>query len=505
MRDFLGDRRELPQGQSYDRLIIQNKITTKTNLIPSDHEESEGEILTSDEKNSYASYLAYLIYDYQLKLKYGSISLLTFLIMLSLDFGYAQEITKPEIMSLKIGDTIHEALWNIPLELHYFDGKRETIKLSALKGKVILFDFWSTTCPSCIEGIPKMEIIQKKFGKDIAVILVNSKRNKDTEIRIKKRFEVYKDVNNYVPTIPSLLDDELFTILFEHNTIPTIAWLDPAGKFLGNSFPSAVTDEQINRLIKGEKAQFIPKSNIENVDRLETSPLLDTTGYQFISAFSNFRHNYLSVYPNIEYKNGTSLFQIGNFGLSFLLNYAFDTELTGYSWNDYVIEPCIATQVKEQILATALSQNSYWYQLYSRDSLTMKQAQEIFKHTFTQNFKIHVVRKTAPIDLLKVNISNNIKRIKSKGSISFTRFQGINEEIFYQNYPLHIVLKNLFVFFDHPIDFSKVENLNVDIVIPEGFVKWTKQQKISFLADHGIDMTLHHENRTFPYLYHVIN
>lgn len=308
-----------------------------------------------------------------------------------------------------------------------------------------------------------------------------------------------------MPTIPSLLDDELFTILFEHNTIPTIAWVDPAGRFLGNSFPSAITDEQINRLIKGEKAQFIPKSNIKNVDRLETTPLLDTTGYQFISVFSNFRPNYLSVYPNIEYKNGTSLFQIGNFGLSFLLNYAFDAELTGYSWNDYVIEPRIAAQVKSQILATALSQNSYWYQLYSRDSLTMKQAQEVFKQTFMQSFKIQVVRKTAAIDLYKVNISNNVKRINTKGSIRFTRYQGINEEIVYQNYPLYIVIKNLFAFFDHPIDLSKVQNIDVDIVIPEGFVKWTEQQKISFLADHGIDMTIHHESRTFPCLYHVIN
>lgn len=67
MREFFRGGRELPQGQSYARLIIQNKIKSKTNLTPSDHKESEGEELTSDEKNSYASHLASLIYDYQLK------------------------------------------------------------------------------------------------------------------------------------------------------------------------------------------------------------------------------------------------------------------------------------------------------------------------------------------------------------------------------------------------------------------------------------------------------
>ena len=112
MRDILRGGRELPQRQSYSRLLIQNKIIPKTNLIRSDHKESEDEELTLDEKNSYASYLASVIYEYQLKSKYAGIGLLTFLTMQSFEFPNSKETTQSEIVSLKIGYAIHESLWD---------------------------------------------------------------------------------------------------------------------------------------------------------------------------------------------------------------------------------------------------------------------------------------------------------------------------------------------------------------------------------------------------------
>jgi len=112
MTYFFRGGRELPQRQSYSRLLIQDKIIPKTNLIQSDHNESDDEELTLDEKNSYASYLASVIYEYQLKSKYAGIGLLTFITMQSFDFAYSKEGTQSEIVPLKIGYAIPESLWD---------------------------------------------------------------------------------------------------------------------------------------------------------------------------------------------------------------------------------------------------------------------------------------------------------------------------------------------------------------------------------------------------------
>lgn len=121
---------------------------------------------------------------------------------------------------------------------------------------MILLDFWATTCPSCIENIPHMEEVQQRYQKNATILLVNSKRNKDTPSRIKLVLDRYKEKYNYEIKLLTILDDTLLTGLFPHNTIPNITWINQNGIFLGNTLPKEVTVKHIESVLRNQTAEL---------------------------------------------------------------------------------------------------------------------------------------------------------------------------------------------------------------------------------------------------------
>jgi peroxiredoxin len=66
-----------------------------------------------------------------------------------------------------------------PLDLEFtaLDGRE--INLSRLKGKVVLIDFWATTCLPCVRELPDMKKLYSKFkpqGFEIIGISLDSKK-----------------------------------------------------------------------------------------------------------------------------------------------------------------------------------------------------------------------------------------------------------------------------------------------------------------------------------------
>ena len=45
--------------------------------------------------------------------------------------------------------------------------------LPALKGKIVLVDFWASWCLPCAESFPVMDALQKKYGDRLVVLAVN--------------------------------------------------------------------------------------------------------------------------------------------------------------------------------------------------------------------------------------------------------------------------------------------------------------------------------------------
>jgi len=95
-------------------------------------------------------------------------------------------------------------------------------KLSALRGKVVLIDFWATWCPPCRKGLPETQALYKKYGKKGLAVLTITDEPKDTVKPFLKTNEL---------TFPAYLDKSSATNqAYGIQAIPTVAIIDKNGK-----------------------------------------------------------------------------------------------------------------------------------------------------------------------------------------------------------------------------------------------------------------------------------
>ncbi len=409
-----------------------------------------------------------------------------------------------DLVALKPGDKIPDAVWNQSLELQYFNGQKKTIKFADLKGKLILLDFWSTGCPSCIEGIPDMELIQQRFKDKVQVVMVNSKRNKDTPVRIKKRFKKYKDDFNYTPVLPTILNDTLFTSLFPHNTLPTIGIINPEGEFVLNSYASSITEDIIQDFLKtGVSSRFIEKSEIKNTARINTQPLVDTTGLLFCSVMSGYRENYLGVYPAMSYSEGNSLFQVGNYFLNTCYQLAFPDAFKGVQSSLFVFDDQIKKEFIDLIYDFKTTKGQFWYQLYLRDSITQELAFDYFRNALIQRFNVAVERKNGVVAAYALSLDVSRPLWKTEGGMYMNSVDKGNESLIMQNMPLNGVIGFIRSVLDKPVIFEGKSAERIDLRLPGNFLDLSIKEKIAALEQHGIRLTPTQYNGEYPYFYTV--
>jgi peroxiredoxin len=119
------------------------------------------------------------------------------------------------------------------------DGK--TYALDALRGKIVLVNFWATWCPPCRKEMPDMEKLYQRFAsKGLIVLAVSDEKRETVEEFLKKQ--------NY--TFPVLLDpDRKVNTSFSVEGIPKSFLFDRQGKLAAQSIDMR-TERQFLEMFK---------------------------------------------------------------------------------------------------------------------------------------------------------------------------------------------------------------------------------------------------------------
>lgn len=125
-------------------------------------------------------------------------------------------IVSPSARGINEGDTAPD------FELPLLNG--DTVKLSDLKGKKVLINFWATWCPPCKEEMPELERFYEEHGDEITIIAINatgSERNEEA---------VHDFIEEYGYTFPVAIDNNNETTdTYMAMTIPTSYFIGSDG------------------------------------------------------------------------------------------------------------------------------------------------------------------------------------------------------------------------------------------------------------------------------------
>ncbi|MBD1421986.1 TlpA family protein disulfide reductase [Sphingobacterium chuzhouense] len=158
-----------------------------------------------------------------------------------------------EIKPLKIGDTIPEELWKLPLQVvNHPDGK-DTITLNDYRDKkLIILDFWSSWCSSCINSFPSLDSIQNQYANDLQILLLNPASSKDDRTRILYIMEKRGDSDQKRFGVPSIYKDEVIVDYFRPKVYPRLIWINSTGVVLAITGKRDLNSENLQQLLKGE-------------------------------------------------------------------------------------------------------------------------------------------------------------------------------------------------------------------------------------------------------------
>lgn len=187
------------------------------------------------------------------------------------------------------------------------------------KGKLLIIDFFATSCGACINALPRLDSLQKKF-KDSLSILVTTYEPR----AVIDRFLTTNPKGKHI-RLPFLTGDSVLHQSFPHYLIPHEVWIRE-GKVIAITEAQAVNVAHIKKALSGEPLHVSLKKDI-----LDFNPSLSLRSQLAESDTSLFLRQSLFIRQveglgtrrGVQYSSGTKRVYFINWNLLSLFQYAW--------------------------------------------------------------------------------------------------------------------------------------------------------------------------------------
>jgi thiol-disulfide isomerase/thioredoxin len=119
---------------------------------------------------------------------------------------------------LKVGDSMP----NYEL-INLINHSSKKATLSSFNKRLVILEFWSTSCTSCIEAWPKLIKLQKEFDNAIQIVLVNAAQDEKT---VRAMFDKRRKLAGVDVSLPTVCTDSVLSKMFPRIGVPHVIWID---------------------------------------------------------------------------------------------------------------------------------------------------------------------------------------------------------------------------------------------------------------------------------------
>jgi thiol-disulfide isomerase/thioredoxin len=119
--------------------------------------------------------------------------------------------------------------FKLPVKFESFDERKNFITDDNFKNKIVLLDFWATTCGVCFKKFPQVQTLFEKYKNDSSVMIlaVNSPLEEDTP---NQAFEMIKEREYDFPVV--ITKDEFLAEKFGVKGFPTVFVINQNGQIV---------------------------------------------------------------------------------------------------------------------------------------------------------------------------------------------------------------------------------------------------------------------------------